>query len=455
MVQLLSSAQKAVKLAEKMGATEAEAFVSQAVQNWLTFHEKIESARTSQITGIGVRAVIGKKVGFSSCSSVGTRELEDAVKTALAIAKASEPDPDWHSLAKRTGKASTEGVFDKMTAEIGTDTLVRKSMEVIDSVHERDSRLGLARGTMTAGKLICAMANSYASEFTKKGTYASFSIRVKAEQNRKKGTGDEGCDTRSWRTIRFDDLVEEASQRAMKSLDATPIPSTKFPVIFVNDVFARILDVMFTGTINADAVQRGRSPWIGKIGQQIAQDYFSAIDDGTMKGGMGTWSFDDEGIPQQRTPVIEKGILRSYLYDAYTAAKSKVASTGNARRSRSYGLGRPYTKTPTPAPSNFVLKSGNAKRDELIEETRDGILVLTTIGEWLSNPISGTLNATVTNGTLVKNGELSDPIKGVIVSGNFFELIRTKIDLIANDTRNDGNFYSPSVRVQDMSVAGR
>jgi PmbA protein len=455
MAQLLSSAQRAVKLAEKMGATEAEAFVSQSVQNWLTFHEKIESARTSQITGIGVRTAIGKRMGFSSSSSVEVCEVKDVVKMALAIAKASEPDPDWHSLSKKDGRARAKGVFDKMTAEIGTDTLAQKSIEIIDSVHKKDSRLGLARGNMATGKMMCAMANSHASEFVKKGTYASFSIRVKAEQNGRKGTGDEGCDTRSWRKIDFYDLVEEATQRALKSLDASSIPSTKSSVIFANDVFARILDVMFTGTISADAVQKGRSPWIGKIGQQIAQDSFSAMDDGTMKEGMMTWSFDDEGVPQQRTPVIEKGILRSYLYDTYTAAKSKVASTGNARRSRSYGFGRPYTRTPTPSPSNFVLKPGDAERDELIEETRDGILVLTTIGEWLSNSISGTLNATVTNGLLVKNGELSDPVKGVIVSGDFFELIQSKIDLIAKDTRNDGNFYSPSVRVHEMSVAGR
>lgn len=456
MIQLLSSARRAIKHAERLGATEAEAFVSQAVRSRLTFHEKIESAKTSQITGIGVRAIVGKKIGFSSSSSIEAQDLQNVVKMAVAIAKASQPDPDWHSLPKKGGKARVEGTFDKRTAEIRTETLVQKSAEIIDSIHERDSRLAPARGSMTTGKLMCAMANSNGSEFTKKGTYALFSIRVQAEDGGRKGNGDEGCEARSWRAINFDDLVEEASQRAVKSLDASPIPSTKASVIFANDVFARILDVMFTNTINAEAVQKGRSPWAGKIGQQIALDTISAADDGMMKGGMMTWSFDDEGIPQQRTSVIEKGVLRSYLYDTYTAAKSQASSTGNARRSRlSFGMGRPYTRTPTPSPTNFVLKTGDAKRDELIEETRDGLLILTTIGEWLSNPMSGALNATVTNGLLVKNGELSDPVKGVIVSGNFFDMIRSTIDLVANDIRNDGNFYSPSVRVREMSIAGR
>jgi len=457
MATLVSLAQRAVRFAEKMGATEAEGFVSLAVQNWLTFHEKIEYAKTSQSTGVGVRAFVGKKMGFASSSSVEIKDIESVGKTAVTIAKASQPDSEWHSLLTKRGKAKTSGTFDKKTAEIETDTLLKKAMEVIARVREQDRRLSLARGAIATGRLMCGVANSHGPEFTKKGTYAAFSIRVKAEDVGKKGTGDEGCDARDWKSIEFDELVDEASRRAVSSLDASPIPSTKASVIFSNDVFARILDVMFTNTINAEAVQKGRSPWIGKIGQQIAQDGFTTVDDGLMKGGMMTWGFDDEGTPQQRTPVIEKGVLKTYLYDTYTAAKAKAKSTGNARRSRlgASGLGRPYARTPSPTPTNFVLRPGEAKHNELIEETRNGILVLTTIGEWLSNPMSGALNATVTNGMLVKNGELSDPVKGVIVSGNFFDMIRTNLDLVGNDTRNDGSFYSPSVRVKEMSIAGK
>jgi len=176
-----------------------------------------------------------------------------------------------------------------------------------------------------------------------------------------------------------------------------------------------------------------------------------------MKSGFMSWGFDDEGVPQQLTPVIQKGVLKSYLYDTYTGAKDKIASTGNATRRGMgmFGLANPYTRTPTPAPTNFVLKPGDAERDEMIEETQDGLYVVTSIGEWLSNPMSGMLNATVTNAFLVKNGELSNPVKGVIVSGSFFDMIRDTIDLIADDTRNAANFYSPSVRVREMSIAGR
>jgi len=457
MAQLLPLGEKAVKLAAKLGATEAEAYLSQTVQSMLTFHKKIESGKTSQLTGIGVRAIVDKRIGFASSSSTESRDVENATRMAVAIAKASRANPDWHSLPKRTGRAKVEGTFDKRTAEIESDTLVRKAAEIIDFIQSLDSRLAPARGHLATGKAICAIVNSHGSQLSKKGTYASFSIRVKAEEAGKKGTSDEGWQARSWREIKFQKLAEEASQRAIEMLEASPIPNTKASVIFANDLFAQILNVMFTRTINAEAVQKGRSPWIGKIGQQIARDNFNVIDDGTMKGGFMTWGFDDEGVRQQETEVIQDGILKSYLYDTYTGAKDRVASTGNATRRGAgmFGVTNPYTRTPTPAPTNFVLKPGDAKRDEMIEETQDGLYVVTSIGEWLSNPISGMLNATVTNAFFVRKGELSNPVKGVIVSGSFFDMIRNTIDLIADDTRNAGNFYSPSVRVREMSIAGR
>jgi len=457
MAQLLSLGERAVKFAVKLGATEAEAYVSQTVQNLLTFHEKIESGKASQLTGIGVRAILDKRIGFASSSLAGSENVENTARIAVGIAKASQADPDWHSLPKKTGRTRVAGTFDRRTAEIETDTLVRKAVEVIDSVRDHDSRLALARGHLTTGTVTYAIVNSHASELSKRGTYAAFSIRVKAEDAGKKGTSDEGWQARSWREIEFEKLTEEASQRAIKMLDASPIPNTKTSVIFASDLFAQILNVMFTRTINAEAVQKGRSPWTGKNGQQIAREDFNIIDDGIMKRGFMTWAFDDEGMPQQQTTVIQRGVLKSYLYDTYTGAKDKVASTGNATRRGMgmFGLANPYTRTPTPAPTNFVLKPGDAERNELIEETQDGLYVVTSIGEWLSNPMSGMLNATVTNAFLVKNGELSNPVKGVIVSGNFFDMIRHKIDLIADDTRNAANFYSPSVRVREMSIAGR
>lgn len=109
---------------------------------------------------------------------------------------------------------------------------------------------------------------------------------------------------------------------------------------------------------------------------------------------------------------------------------------------------------PQPLPNNLILNPGKASSEEMIQETKKGIYIEETIGEWLSNPVSGNLNATVTHGYLVENGELAEPIKGVVISGNFYEVLRNGIEMIGNDLRNREQFYSPTVKLTQLTIAG-
>ncbi|MDH5780547.1 MAG: TldD/PmbA family protein, partial [Candidatus Bathyarchaeota archaeon] len=172
------------------------------------------------------------------------------------------------------------------------------------------------------------------------------------------------------------------------------------------------------------------------------------VDDGILRGGWHTKPFDDEGHPTQRTPVINDGILKNYIYDTYTALKDNVQSTGNAQRSY-------YWMNPQPSPNNLILKTGETSPEEIIRGTKRGIYIEDTIGEWLSNPISGNLNATITHGYLVENGELAEPIKGVVVSGNFYEILKEGIEIIGNDLRNSAQNYSPTVKLAELTIAGK
>ncbi|UCE44065.1 MAG: TldD/PmbA family protein, partial [Candidatus Bathyarchaeota archaeon] len=114
-----------------------------------------------------------------------------------------------------------------------------------------------------------------------------------------------------------------------------------------------------------------------------------------------------------------------------------------------------YWMNPQPSPSNLILKPGETSPEEIIQETRKGIYIEETIGEWLSNPVSGNLNATVTHGYLIENGELAKPVKGVVISGNFYEILKDGIAIIGNDLRNSGQNYSPTVKLSQLTVAGK
>lgn len=443
-MDLLSLGEKTVKLSERLGADESEVYITSTNGNSITFADKIESAGSFMSSGLGVRLIVDKRIGFYSTSSLTSQAVEEAVRTAFAIAKASNQNHEWISLPTRTGKASVKGVFDKEIEAMEPSVIADAAALIIDGVHDYDRRLTLTRSNISAGAGETVISNNYGSSLERRESFAAASVEVKAEEAGKKGAGGESSLARNWREMDFQALFRPAAERALKAMDAKSVASERMPVVWMNTVFAGILGVMFGGTLSADSVQSKRSPWTGKLGKQIASSNFNLLDDGLREAGVGTREFDDDGIPQQITPLVSRGVLKSFLYDNYTANKDKVSSTGNAHRG--------YAGFPTPFPNNLTLKPTSIRSEELIGETKRGLYVAETIGEWLSNSISGDLSATVTNGFLIENGELTQPIKDVIVSGNFFKIINGGINLIANDVKNAGSVYSPSVRVAEMTL---
>jgi PmbA protein len=455
LTEILQCAEAAVKLAMKKGFDEAEAFTTRVAKSEVIYRDKIEATKTDTIAGLSMRGVLQKRAGFFSISSLKLQDIEYAIDQSFKIAKANKDDPDWRSLPRRFGKRHVEKVVDKKIEELSSKNLVDQVRVVLDTVHQVDESLEITRGYLSAGVLSNAVANSHGCKLERKETLAASWISVKAGSSDEKAVSHEVDVSRQWKGLRNERLARAAAGRALKMLKAKPIPSGKVNTVWRNDAFGNIVDSMLTRTITADAVQENRSPWVGKVGQPVADQEVTIVDEGTMIAGIGTRQFDDDGIPQKRVPVIEKGVLSGFLYDNYTANKEKRQSSGNAHRDvGSFSSPPNYMKTPSPYPNNLVVKPQHATPDEIIKETRNGLYVVETIGEWLSNPISGELSATVSSGFVIENGELGRAVKGVIVSGNFFEILRGKMSLRANDLENAGAVYAPTTQVLDMTVAG-
>jgi len=438
--------EKAVTLAEKLGADEAEAYVVKSVVKSVSFSDKIELGNTGIHEGLGVRVIVDKRLGFRSVSSLREEDVEEAIKIAIDVAKAGMKDPDWVQMSDNFGSSSVEGIYCKDTANISPNKILDAVGNAIVTVHKCDNRASPTEGHLTTSKGSMAICNSHGSEMFRSGTHASFWINIKAEDGLKKAISAESSSKRSWHELKLEEISMTAAERAVKMLNARPITSGQYAVILGNDVSAAIVNLMFGRTITAEAVQKKRSPWVEKRGVNMASDSFSLTDDGVLKGGIRTKPFDDEGTPQQKTNIIKKGVLQDFLYDSYTANKEKRVSTGNAVRS--------YGSLPKPGTTNLVVSEGDSRIDEMIKETSRGICVLEVIGEWLSNPISGQLSATVTNGFLIEDGELTTPVKGVIVSGNFFEILESGIEMIGDDVDNSGTCYCPSLKISALNIAG-
>jgi PmbA protein len=444
----MEMAELAVKKALNLGATEAEAYVQKTKTLWIEFADKIESFKIIESIGMGLRVAMNRKVAIHSTSTLDEKEVEKAAEKAVKIAKVAPEDPDWKNLNDKFGKSSAKGYFDEKLEKMDYNEIVDRLTSAIERINEYDKRVKPTRGVLTAAISNIVIVNNHCEKNERKETYLAAWMRAKAEKGNEKSTGSEDCQTRFYEDMKLEEMAEKAAEKAVKFLKAKPIESEETPVIIRNKVFASILGVVLSGPLNADWVQKGRSPLSNKIGAEIASQSISLIDDGTMYGGWRTRPSDDEGHPTQKTILIEKGVLKNYLYDTYTALKDNVKSTGNAYRQR-------YWMPPQPLPSNLVLNKGTASLEEMIHETKKGIFIEDAIGEWLSNPVSGNLNATITHGYLIENGEFTKPIKGVVISGNFYEILKSGIEFLGNDLRNNMQNYSPTVKLSKITIAGK
>ncbi|MEM3699741.1 MAG: TldD/PmbA family protein [Candidatus Bathyarchaeia archaeon] len=438
----------AVKKALSAGATEAEAYVQKSKQIRVEFAEKIESFKVTESTGLSVRVALNKKIATYSSSVLDENETSEAVTKAFKIAKVTPEDPNWRHMNTNFGKAPAEGYHDETLETLDYSEIVDTLLSSINIMKDFDKRVKPTRGILNLENSFTSLSNSSGQTCSRDETHLAVWMRAKAEDSGTKSTGTEHREARFWKEINFEDLALRAAERAIKFLKAKPIQSGKMSIIFKNQIFASILGVILSGPINADWVQKGRSPLSGKLGMELASENITIVDSGLLRGGWRTKPFDDEGHPTQKTPIIERGILKNYIYDTYTALKDDVKSTGNANRPY-------YWIIPQPMPNNLILEPGSASLEEIIQETKHGIYIEETIGEWLSNPVSGNLNATVTHGFLVKNGELTEPIKGVVVSGNFYEVLKGGIEIVGKDLINSVQNYSPTVKLSELTVAGK
>jgi PmbA protein len=234
----------------------------------------------------------------------------------------------------------------------------------------------------------------------------------------------------------------EAARRTLRRLGARKVPTTKVPVIFDPMVSRTIIEHVFEGA-NGDSVYRGASFFAGKLGEKIAGDNVTVVDDGTMVGGFGTSPFDGEGVPTRRTVVLEKGILRSYLLNTYTAKKLKLKTTGNASR----GL----AGTPGIGAGNFYLEPGTKTPQQIIAGVKNGFYVTEFLGFGV-NLVTGDFSRGA-SGIWIENGELTYPVEEVTVAGNLKEMFRNITEL-GNDLEWRSSVAAPTFRIDGLTVAG-
>ncbi|HHW45006.1 MAG TPA: TldD/PmbA family protein, partial [Desulfotomaculum sp.] len=234
------------------------------------------------------------------------------------------------------------------------------------------------------------------------------------------------------------------ARRAVRMLGARPVATRRAAVILEPYVATGFLGLLGPG-LTAEAVQKNRSPFAGKVGQQVASTMVTVLDDGAMAGGIASAPFDGEGVPTGRTVLIEGGVLKGFLHNTYTAARDGVQSTGN-------GVRGSFKSTPEVGTTNFFIQPGTVSPEQLIRDTASGLYVTEVMGMHTANPISGDFSVGAA-GILIENGQLTRPVRGVAIAGNLLELLN-HVDGVAGDLTFFGGRGSPTIRVARMSISG-
>jgi PmbA protein len=211
----------------------------------------------------------------------------------------------------------------------------------------------------------------------------------------------------------------------------------------LQDLFAYTL----TNAVRADNVQRNQSPFKDKLGQLVTSENLTVYDDGLFPAGLRTWAFDGEGVPHQKTAVIEKGILGNFLYDNYSARKDGKESTGNAGRAG-------YLSTPSIDTTNFHIMPGNKSSNQMISEIDDGLIIYYLQGAHSSNPVSGDFSVVATPAWKIKNGDITHCSRGVMLAGNIFELLKN-VSVVGSNERQMGLLIAPWIQVENVRVIGK
>ncbi len=450
MSELAELAARAVDEALSAGAADAEAYATEATKREIRVHGgEVESLSTATERGIGVRSWIGGRVGFAfgtELSSEGVAALAGRSAEAAAIAD----EDEYAAPPQASGEVPTiEGLKDSSVSEWATERAVDLALEVESTALRDDPRVAAVEQTVyfdSSERVAIASSPGIAGEFESSGAYAYLQALADGDSGRETGLGF-GI-ARGPAGLAAAEIGAEAARRATEMIGARKPESRTCPVVLDPTVAASFVGLL-GGAIGADAVQRGRSPLAGRLGETVAGEAFVLHDDGLDPLGLDSSPFDGEGVPRRRTELIGNGKLRTHLYDTYTARRGEAASTGNAGRSG-------YRTLPGVSASNLIVSPGEHDLDGLLESAGEGVFVSDVAGLHSGvNPVTGVFSVGA-SGRAIRAGALAEPLREFTIASDLIAMLRA-VQAAGSEPRwvpFGGSVSTPPLLIGEMTVGG-
>ncbi len=456
-----AAVRKAMATLSSRGADHADIYFQHARSNSVVYQDGIiASASTNVMQGVGMRVVVGGKVGYAYTEELTPEALERTAKSAALFATGSPvAPPESFAAIGRPDRYqlvvpwSEVGVDDKLPLIQKVAKMAKASDPSIDKVTVRwsdgDERV-----------LVATLDGKYVTDVR---PMTRLNVSLTAKKNGQTQSGGSNLAARDgidfYTDARLQTVVEEARDRTLVLFDARRPQAGELPVVLAAGASGILLHEAIGHGMEADFNRKDVSIYADMLGKKIAPDFVTIVDDGTIDNTRGALNVDDEGNEAKRTTLVENGVLVSYLHDRISAKHYGVAPTGSGRRES-------YKHAPLPRMRATYMENGPHSREEIIASVKNGIIAETfTNGQVQIG--AGDFTFYIKNGWLIEDGKVTAPIKDTNIIGNGPESLR-KVTMAANDSKLDTGGWTcgkdgqgvpvsqglPTVLVSGMNVGG-
>jgi PmbA protein len=405
----------AIKEAEAQGTHDAEAYAAVSAESEVFIENNdLKQAKSQAISSIGIRVLLNGSLGFYSVNRLSKDDVKGAVSMAIKVARVS-PKDRYNSLPSRSKVRLLRGIYDRKAESFEASDAAGLAAEMLQAAKSYDSRVSVDSGNLASAVATHALANSNGTELKERISTFSWSIMGMAIEDSNVSNFDfQSGGSHFVKDIDARRASVKFAETVVNSLRPQRITSFRGEMLLTPSAVNELVEEVISHSINSDTVQKKSSQFAGKLGKKVSSELLAVEDDATNTEGLGAASFDREGVPHRRNVVIEKGVLKKFLYNTYTARKDGVRSTGNASGSTS--------SPPSVSTTNFIIRPGRSSLDALVSEMENGIIISRFSGN--VNPVNGDFSGVVKGGRLVKNGEIKHAVKEVMMAGNVFDALR-------------------------------
>jgi len=430
-------------------------------ESWSLEDGIIREGSFSLDQGVGVRANSGEKTGFAYSDELVLPALESAAGAARAIARQGQ---EKSLQAWRRSNASILYPMSDPTTSIDDDQKTRLLLDLDAATRKLDSRIEQVMISLASSQDLVLVAASDGTMAADVRPLIRLNVSVILEQDGQREHGYSGGGARADLSYFLDsdfplDFAQEAVRQASIQLEAQPAPAGTMPVVLGNGWPGILLHEAVGHGLEGDFNRKGHSAFSGKVGQRVASEQCTIVDDGTIPNRRGSLSVDDEGTPAKNTVLIENGILRGYMQDKLNARLMGVESTGNGRRES-------FAHVPMPRMTNTYMLAGSHDPGEIIESVDKG-LYAPNFGGGQVDITSGKFVFSANEAYLIENGKVTTPVKGAMLIGDGPEALH-KISMIGNDLKLDTGVGTcgkegqsvpvgvgqPTLKIDELTVGG-